>query len=92
MPILELAALPPTAQLCLKSAARHQGLVHTDTGYVGRRPSDKGLSPTFTAEPVARLMHLRLLRCSPTDALALELTDRGVALVDCGLCVYPEAG
>ncbi|WP_164276525.1 hypothetical protein [Stenotrophomonas sp. B1-1] len=91
MLILELAALPPTAQLCLKSAARHQGLVHTGTGYVGRRPSDKGLSSTFTAEPVAKLVCLGLLRYSRSDAFALELTDRGIALVDCGV-VYPEAG
>lgn len=88
MPIIEMAALSPAAQLCLKTASTASGLVSSPLGFTGRNAELPW--PTFAALPVLELMRHGLLGCSTHDALALDLTDRGIALVDHGRYVYED--
>lgn len=88
MPMIEMAALSPAAQLCLKTASAASGLVASPLGFTGRNAELPW--PTFAAVPVLELMRHGLIACSTRDSVVLELTDRGIALVDHGRYVYED--
>ncbi len=91
MPLIELAALPPTAQLCLKFASDCQGLVALSPGYVGRTVPAGMHAHVFGALPVIHLINHQLLRVRPNSERELEVTDRGISLLDHGRFFYEEA-
>lgn len=91
MPMIELAALPPTAQLCLKFASDCQGLIALQPGYVGRSVPANTTAHTFGALPVMHLIRHRLLRVRTGCERELELTDWGVALIEHGRVFYEDS-
>lgn len=91
MPLIELAALPPTAQLCLKFAFECQGLIALQPGYVGRSVPEDATALTFGALPVMHLIRHQLLRVRTGRERELELTDRGTALIEHGRFFYEES-
>lgn len=84
MPMIDMAALPPTAQLCLKTASTHSGLRLSSTGVVGRMTDTCGPSPGFGIAAVLPLLSARLLRLASYGLDVMELTDLGIALIDHG--------
>jgi len=91
MPVLEMAALPPAAKLCLKSTIRCAGLTAGVGGYTGcdnAHPDEHG--QTYATSTVWQLMALGLVRCSPADDCLVIATDPGIELNDCGVVVTGE--
>jgi hypothetical protein len=80
----ELAALPPTLQLCLLSADRCQGLVQTAPAgrYGPRRFHAQELDAAFAPADVEELKNLGIVQ--PTDA-AIELLITGYAQIEVAL-------
>jgi hypothetical protein len=91
MPLIELAALPPTAQLCLKFASDCQGLIALQPGYVGRNVPADTTALTFGALPVMHLIRHRLLRVRTGRERELELTEWGTALIEHGQLFYEDS-
>lgn len=85
MPVLEMAALPPMAKLCLQSTIRCNGLTVTASGYVGRDSTHAAEhGQAYATSTVWQLMALRLVRSSPSDERLVEATDLGIELNDYG--------
>jgi hypothetical protein len=81
--ILDWAALPPPAKLCLMTAHNHHGLLKTDDGYVGR--SDTSTTPArFSAVVVAILMREGLATAHTFDDRLVQLTDAALVLLHLG--------
>jgi len=86
MPVLEMAALPPAAKLCLKSTIRCKGLTAGTGGYVGcdsSHPDEHGQA--YATSTVWQLMAMGLVRCSQADDHLVVPTDAGIELNDCGV-------
>lgn len=88
---LNWAALPPTAKLCLTTALRHNGLIKTEEGYVGR--TDATAAPKrFSALVVAVLMREGLATANTFDERVVTLTDAALVLVHLGTVGMEVAG
>lgn len=82
--VIELAALPPAAQLCLQTAIRCHGLIKTEAGYIGRIAHPREPGTAYTAAVVAVLMLLDLASPHPWDDARADVTDAGVLLTSYG--------
>jgi len=87
---LSWAALPPMAKLCLTTALRHNGLVKTDGGYIGRTDL-AGTGPRFSAVAVALLMRDGLATAHAFDDRLVSLTDAALVLAHMGTAVVEVA-